>query len=211
MLSPAVDVLFVGNSYSSRNALPSLVAKRLKQDGLTVEVELIATGGRRLEGHRSEATRRLEQPSDWLVLQEQSQIPGFGPDDEAWLRSRSAVQQLAARCSGQALLFCTWGHRDGDPHNPDIYPTYEVMQDRLTLGYRDFAEASGARLALVGEAFRHVRQRDVEAFRGLYAADGSHPSIDGTRLASLVIAAVISGVTPAEDTLIAEAARSALG
>ena len=208
------SVLFVGNSYTSRNRLTQVLRTLLARGEPPIDatIEMITAGGKRLADHRLDAgplAAALERRWDWVVLQEQSQIPGFGPDDPDWLESREAARALAERAAGagaKVMLFMTWGHRRGDRMNRALYPDYSTMQARLTLGYRDFAaHASGPQrpvvVAPVGLAFQHVHDevmasRDERAFDALYAADGSHPSVSGTCLAAYVLFASLTGRSP---------------
>lgn len=221
-------MLFVGNSYVDANDLPD--EYRTIAEGLplgSLRVEAVTTGGHRLRQHAADAdtdgtplahwlrTGRAEETAfDAVVLQEQSQIGGFREFTEQRELSASAASRLAALASARGsmvVLFLTWGREHGDPANPDFYPTFEIMQDRLDIGYRNMAarlHAEGVRVAIapVGPAFRIVF-RDVAAasldplaegsdFDALYDADGSHPSLRGTYLAACVIAATIHGADP---------------
>jgi hypothetical protein len=205
--------LFIGNSYTFADDLEQRYAEVRAADAEAREVivERIASPGYRLEQHLADlqtpgsatATRWAshcggEAPWTYVVLQEQSQIPGFPADEPAAVASRAAAVALGERaraCGAEPVLFETWGRRDGDADNPGLFPDYPTMQDRLDEGFEAMAAAGGLRRARVGAAFRALHARPDFDFGRLYVADGSHPSALGTWLAALVIA----GVTPSRD------------
>jgi hypothetical protein len=218
-------LLFVGNSYVGTGDLHELVADLLVQvgredlggadalihEGYTWEDHLAAA---QTPGSPWEAPLTgLSGTYGILILQEQSQIPGFPQDEPIWLASVEAGAALDAFARGVAadtVLLQTWGRRDGDAENPDLYPDFSTMQDRLTSGYASYADAlgTGARpvaVAQAGEAFRFVHDDILasgsdpldagSAFVALYAADGSHPSAAGSWLAACAVLGVVTGAS----------------
>jgi hypothetical protein len=224
----AVDqqILFVGNSYTAANGLHDLVQLQLEAGELwsPIQAEAVTRGGHTLSRHLADAENPAHPLYTYLqggayswhtvVLQDQSQIPGFPeyvPDRAA---SNGAVGELDALIDANGastMLFLTWGRRDGDAFNPGLFPDYSTMQDLLTQGYRDYhaiidAPDRRAFIAPAGEAFRIVHE-DVLAgggdpsdpsseFHRLYSADGSHPSAYGSFLVSAVFHAALTGRTP---------------
>jgi hypothetical protein len=106
----------------------------------------------------------------------------------------------------------TWGYRDGDPKNAEIYPDFESMEARLEEGYGIYATAIGARsrqptMIPVGPAYKRVYMDAFSAgrdpldpegvFAALYRADGQHPSLAGAWLSACVTAAALTGERPA--------------
>ncbi len=197
----AARILFVGNSYTFYNDLPELYATTT---GLAPapEVDEVTGGGRRLVQHAADpgVAERLAEGRDAVVLQEQSQIPGFPAGNSDRDASIEAALELAgAAGDARVVLYLTWGRQRGDDRNPALFPDFEAMQDRLDEGYaamRDAIEGAGreATIAPVGDAFRRVRARDMALFDRLYASDGSHPSPLGSQLAALVFARTLNGV-----------------
>ena len=193
-------VLFVGNSYTFYNDLPALYAQATGRMPPPT-VDDVTAGGRRLVQHAGDAglAERLAEGWDVVVLQEQSQIPGFpdgNPDRDAG--RQAAVDLAAAAGEARVVLYLTWGRQRGDERNPDLFPDFEAMQTRLDAGYaamRDAIAAAGGdvTIAPVGPAFREVRARDEALFDRLYASDGSHPSPLGSELAALVFARTLDG------------------
>ena len=213
------NLLLFGNSYTQQNSLDTI----LEDLGVTDAVAR-TSGGLTLDDHWSNVNTSahswnttLRDPSvdwDYVILQDQSQIPGFPRSNSDWIESRdAALDDLADAVedeSSEVVLMMTWGRRNGDVTNPTIYGNFTQMQDRLEAGYIDFldnitAQGQQAWIAPVGLAFAHIHDGIVAngsnplasgaTFSALYSADGSHPSLAGSYLAALVIAATTSGQT----------------
>lgn len=221
----SVRTLFVGNSYTDKNNLPqlyrSVVGSTSNFSESSVTIDSVTYGGHRLREHASDLENGGEISSkigggsswDYVVLQEQSQIIGFSLDHEERIKSMDAGEELsyAANKSGaETVLFMTWGRRDGDERNDFIYPNYTAMQKYLRGGYEQMRyrvreNGSEASIAPVGMAFKEAYEyssrngpanRTGTVFYDLYASDGSHPSMQGSYLASLVIGATSVGISP---------------
>jgi hypothetical protein len=211
-------VLFIGNSYTSVNQLHELVSDLLVEAGYGGHTEAVAPGGYRLDEHADDAdgtngdTRLREllvtgEEAHWdaVVLQQQSQVPGFPHTEPYWIamvEGATTLRDLASDAGADTVLFMTWGYRDGDDLNPGLYPDYPTMQDRISDGYTslaDLLDASGdpVFIAPAGEAWRSIHDSgDTTAFEGLYAPDGSHPSIRGSYLTACVIFATLTDESP---------------
>jgi|JI10StandDraft_1071094.scaffolds.fasta_scaffold1265726_1 hypothetical protein len=67
-------ILFVGNSFTSRNDVPGLVKSMAEQRDLACSVELVSKGGASLKRHWN-AGALENREFDVVVLQEQSTLP----------------------------------------------------------------------------------------------------------------------------------------
>lgn len=211
-------VLFIGNSYTGVNSLHLIVSDLLIEAGHDGHTRAYTPGGYRLEEHAADADgtngdtalRDLlvtgeEAALGWdaVVLQQQSQVPGFPRDEPTWIamvNGATILRDLAMDAGADTVLFMTWGYRDGDELNPTLYPDYPTMQDRISDGYNDLADrisTSGEPVfvAPVGEAYRSIHL-EGDGFTGLYALDGSHPSIRGSYLAACVIFSTLTSTSP---------------
>ena len=202
------DIVFVGNSYTQSNQLHQMVELLLEEGAWSnVETTALTGGGLKFTDHlqrsvqNSNWNQSLNEPSDWVFFQEQSQIPGFPATEQAWLDSRNAFVQLddlVEAQGGSTFLLMTWGRRDGDSMNTWLYPDFETMQDLLMDGYLAYAmEAAQPNrpiyMANAGSAFAYMKTHHSEYFEGLYSGDGSHPSYNGSYLAACVIYSSITG------------------
>jgi len=209
------ELLFVGNSYTYYNDLDQLVASFATSlpGAPIVTASRVASGGYRLPQHEADAAREATPLAAFLgtgpypawtfvVLQDQSQIPGFPESQPERIDSIAAAVALAARAhehGATTLLFQTWGRRNGDASNPDRFPDFLTMNNLLAEGYAQMEQAIRAaghpvRRVPVGAAFAAIREGDLAAgkdpldsaslFSRLFVADGSHPSLEGSYLAA---------------------------
>jgi nitrous oxidase accessory protein NosD len=217
------QVLLMGNSYTNANSLDAILQRLLANTIPDADADRLTSGGLTLADHASRAQidghqwdRTLNDGTNWdtLVLQDQSQVPGFSTSSNYWQDSMAGADVLdgmAQEVGADTVLMMTWGRRDGDPTNPSIYPNYTAMQDRLEVGYRAYAENLSTTdrpvyIAPVGLAFRYIYDDIVDrggdpleqtsVFYSLYSSDGSHPSIIGSYLAACVLYATITGSSP---------------
>ncbi len=204
----AQRVLIVGNSYTYANDLDQMVGALLREaappGGGVVETLRVAHGGYRLIQHAADADgTRGDLPlrrhlvtgpaTDWdfVVLQEQSQIPGFPdgqPDVVDSLRGAATLHGLASDAGATTVFMMTWGRREGDATNPGLFPDFATMQARLAAGYDRLAGVGTAEhpayVAPAGLAWERIHD-DLgdagadplevgSAFYLLYSGDGLH-------------------------------------
>jgi len=189
------SVLFLGNSYTTENDLPNTFRELALSLGETVEVEMVAPGGFRLEQHfENQPTRDAiaSRPWDVVVLQEQSQIPSVDPSNTALAVMLGSARLLVEMVKENRectlpVFYMTWGRENGDDQQCPTWPpvcTYEGMQQLLRERYLMMTVENFGRAAAVGSAWKRVRDErpDID----LYQADGSHPTFAGTYLAACV-------------------------
>ncbi len=162
-------------------------------------------GGATLEQHsnNTQTSVLIDQGTwDFVVLQEQSQLPSFpiGQVEAEVFPFATSLCNMTRQTNdcGMPLFMMTWGREDGDQQVcPDWPPvcTYAGMQDLLSERYLQMAFDNDAWCAPVGEVWRAVREETDDAI-DLYSSDGSHPSTAGTYLAACVFYATIWGESP---------------
>ena len=189
-------VLFIGNSYTYVNDLPTLVAGLARAGGHPIETGMAAEGGWTLADHvTSSATQAKLSSARWdvAVLQEQSEIPAIGAFRTAQMYPAARELARAVRLAGaRPMFFLTWAHRDGWPENG--LPDYARMQEAIDQGYLAIAGELGVAVAPVGVAWSAVVAGSARP--DLWQEDGSHPSVAGTYLAGCVFYAAIFGQSP---------------
>ncbi|MFC1736379.1 DUF4886 domain-containing protein [Candidatus Hydrogenedentota bacterium] len=187
-------VLFIGNSYTSqiRESLTHMLANSPHKH---ITVEFITKGGPTLRQYLSDKStlERIKTGNwDFVVLQDQSQTPALpGKHTQSFHSSVDALSKLIRDAGAEPVLYMTWGRRDGDMKNKEVFPDFDTMQKKLADAYRSAAKRNKASLAPVGLAWSLVRQRDKTLGNDLYKADGSHPSFKGACLASCVFFRVL--------------------
>lgn len=189
-------VLFIGNSYTYVNDLPTMFATLATSGGHSVKTGMLAEGGATLADHAASAeTATTLAAKRWnvVVLQEQSEIPSV--DSFRQRQMYPAARQLVrmVRDAGaEPVFFLTWAHRDGWPENG--IADYSSMQSAIDEGYLAIAGEQSAATAPVGYAWWTLLARDPRA--GLWLDDGSHPTVEGTYLAACVFYTTIFRQSP---------------
>jgi len=169
-------VLFIGNSLTYFNDLPSIVeafAETSRQNRLSFKA--IVTGGFSLEDHwnHGEPRQAISQGGwDVVVLQ---QGPSASPEGrQSLLEYARRFSQETRRVGAKPALYMVW-------------PSAERARDfdGVSESYRLAAKEVGGLLLPVGEAWRGAWRRDPNL--KLYSPDGLHPTLAGSYLAALVI------------------------
>ena len=168
----------------------------------------------------------LAAEPDFLILQDQSQIPALGAGHSQYQDCREGVKifREAMPTKTDLILYMTWGRRNSQGWEG----CFSNMQENLRLGYEDYCNhgltaGSGGLVfvAPVGLAFKEVHDQYCEGgtsdghcespgvgkgcadatngktdFTDLYKGDGSHPAEAGCYLSHLVFYAVLTGKSP---------------
>jgi hypothetical protein len=189
-------ILFIGNSYTYVNDLPTMFSNLASSGNHLVETGMLAQGGLTLEEHVSDpntSTTLDSQTWNFVILQEQSEIPAFEQSRIASMypAARQLVNSIRAQFA-KPIFFLTWGHKDGMPDYG--FPDFTSMQTQITLGYRTIANQLAVQIAPIGVAWAEVTKRSPGL--DLWQADGSHPTLNGTYLAACVLYAVIFRDSP---------------
>lgn len=210
-LAQPVKILFIGNSYTGVNNLPNLVYNFAFSKGDTLITNSYTPGGYTFQQHSADSNAiakiYLDQ-WDFVVLQEQSQLPSFPPAQVAaevypYATLLDSMIHDNNPCS-ETMFYMTWGRKNGDASNCAGWPpvcTYEGMQARLRESYMEMAQQNNSTVAPVGAAFSYVRS--LNPTFDLYNPDESHPSIQGSYLAACVFYAAIFHKTPVGSTFLA--------
>ena len=207
LLHAQTRVLFIGNSYTAVNNLPQLTADcalSIGFAGMPMEVASSTPGGTTFQMHTTNATTQslINQGNwDYVVLQEQSQLPSF-PDAQVAVECFPFATQLnnqilSVDSCTETVFYMTWGRQNGDAGNCASWPpvcTYEGMDSLLNLRYRQMAIDNQAILSPVGALWKYIRTTYPEI--NLYSTDGSHPSLEGSYAAACSMIAVMLRTDP---------------
>lgn len=197
-------ILFIGNSYTYVNDLPKMVSQLGVATGNPLTYDSSAPGGYTFELHSTNATTLAKinsQQWDYVVLQEQSQLPSFPPSQVAvecypFARKLDSIIHANNPCT-QVIFYMTWGRKYGDASNCAGYPvicTYEGMQGRLRQSYLEMADDNLALVAPAGMAWKAARAADSTI--NLWSSDNSHPSLEGSYLTACTFYATMFQKTP---------------
>ena len=167
-------ILFVGNSFTSRNNLPGLIKGLAAARDIGIEHKLISAGGASLRQHLNDGKALDEIANggyDTVVLQEQSTLPIKSPD--RFRESARDFHEAITAAGARTALYLTWARRNA----PET-------QKALTAAYGGAAVELGATLVPVGLIWeRFLAQYDEPA---LHDEDNSHPALAGSYLAACV-------------------------
>ena len=192
-------VLFLGNSYTASNSLPSLINTAANSVGDTIDYDSNTPGGHRFLNHAVNTTTLNKISSDnwdYVVLQAQSQEPSwsdFQVNAEVFPYATILADSIKSNneCS-MPLFFMTWGRENGDASNCSAWPpvcTYEGMDSILAQNYKLMADDNDAIVSPVGAVWNYIRTNWPAM--ALYSADGSHPSQMGSYAAACCFYSVI--------------------
>ena len=210
-----IKVLFIGNSFTYYNDLPTLFGQIASGAGEVVEVDWIAHGSYTLEkyadpndvaaptedvtmqgcGKMVDETLRASDDYDVVILQEQSTRPitNYNSFLDAARTLKEKIDETQKDC--EVYLYATWGFPAGLDSK---YTTIPDLEAAIRQAYKNVASEIGAKVSNVGEAFTAVYNSHSEI--GLYNADGRHPSYEGSYLAACVHVATILGCDPRTTT-----------
>lgn len=190
-----LKVLFIGNSYTSVNNMPQIVADIASSMGDTLDWEMEAPGGYDFIAHYAfhPPTMSKIQAGKWdyVVLQEQSLNPAIPtPHVETsvlpYARKLDSIVSVYNNCA-ETIFYMTWGRKNGDAYNCTFYTTsyswphfctYEAMDSVIRMRYTMMADSNQAIVSPAGAVWHFIRTYypDIE----LYDADESHPSPAGS-------------------------------
>ncbi len=203
-----VKALFIGNSYTYVNNLPELVKQMAAAGGDTLEYESSTPGGYTLQQHTTNSTTlNLIQNGNWdfVILQEQSQLPSFPDQDVAnmvypYAKALDSIIKLNNPCA-TTLFYMTWGRKNGDSQNCPNFPplcTYQGMDSLLQLRYTNMADQNHAAISPVAVVWRALRNSNPNI--DLYSSDESHPSLSGSFAAACSFYSVMFEKSPASNS-----------
>ena len=201
-------VLFIGNSYTYVNDLPALLSSVAQSTGDSVIYDSNCIGGYTFQLHSTNATtlQKIAQGNfDFVVLQEQSQLPSF-PISQVqssvypYAKTLDSLINVANPCT-ETVFYMTWGRKNGDASNCPNWPpicTYSGMDSLLRMRYEYMANANSALVSPVGAVWRYIRN-NFPAIE-LYSADESHPSLAGSYAAACTFYSIIFRKDPTSIT-----------
>lgn len=184
-----MKVLFIGNSYTYYNDMPTLFGKLANSNGKSVTVYSITKGGRKLEQYADPAdpiTVSLDallatEILDVCFIQEQSLMPAVDSD-----RFAAGLECVVSKLTGKAgkfILYATWGRKTGSSVLTEHQWTTEGMTHLVMDAYQKAAKRYNAQISPVGNSFLYITKNHPEI--DLYDKDLTHPSYLGSCLSAL--------------------------
>jgi hypothetical protein len=209
----------VGNSFIDMNQLEFMVEQMLQEGDPHKQIYAMRfdQGSSRFAEHVKESALQqmmLERTWDWVLLQEQSEIPAFGgtywePTLDLSLQSLETLDAWIREAHSETVLLMTWARVGMDPYYPDLFPNFEQMQHKVQEGYERMQQAISTPerpvpIVPAGLAFQYIHDhccpngQDPTAngtdFVALYDPDTIHPSVLGSFLVACTIYATLTPV-----------------
>ena len=207
-----LKVLFIGNSFTNQNDLPTIFGNLVMDAGWQPATVVNASVvGQTLQYHTTNAATLAQIDAggwDCVILQEYSTRPTDSPNDAnanpaqfkadaTWLYDRVKLTSPTAK----VVLYATWARQETNSYYPTYSPDRDTMQAQLNFHYHDAAEnyipahstaavKTDVLVAPVGEAW-HLNYHGDNVM--LHATDKYHPNQAGSYLAGLVIYGTIYG------------------
>lgn len=166
-------VLFIGNSHTYFNDMPHIFKQICEENGIEMEVTMLARGYKGLDYHCKEPQTRfniLYGNYDYIVLQHLQS--GF--DKEVLYNSTKELKEWIDIAGAKPLLYMTW-----------TLKTEREKQEEMTNGYIEVGKKLGIDVAPVGIVWWKFFDRYPEEI--LYFKDDKHASPLGSTLAAYTI------------------------
>lgn len=174
------NILFIGNSYTYGNALPTMLQAFCDHRKHQVKIDSYTAGGASLANHwKNPQVQRKLDSKKWavVILQDQSMTPILIPQNT--LQFGAQFCKKIKNQGGEPVLYLTWGRRstNGTPIQED--------EAGLKKTYTQLAQHENATVSPVGIAWRNCLTKHPNI--PLYAPDGKHPTVQGSYLTACVI------------------------
>jgi len=198
-----LNILFIGNSYTFYNNMPSLLEKISKSDKTSlysIKTKAITKGGAKLINFgQSEGVLSviLGEKWDYVVLQDCSYCTIQNTSIKGFFDAVKNLSGFIKENGAYPILYSTWGRKDGSDYysKSDIFRgNYDGMQEVVTRNYQKAAVRNEISVVHIGELWRQVLAQNINF--DLYTADASHPSIYGSYLTALGFYSFITQKTP---------------
>lgn len=181
---PDYRILFVGNSLTYTNDLPTVLAELVEEsDAGRLEVKQVVGPNVGLEDHWSAGLARAEiAKGNWDVVVVQ-QGPSATEGRPSLIEYSKRYAAEASAVGARLAVFMVWPSSERSFDFPGVSDAHQAA-----------ADGSGSLLFPAGEAWLAAWRR--KSSLRLYGDDGFHPSRMGTYLAALVMFEQITGRSP---------------
>jgi hypothetical protein len=177
-----INILFVGNSLTYVNDIPSLIKELGKQDGKTITYTSFLFPDYSLEDHWNEGKVKAEIEKgryDFVVVQ---QGPSALPESQVLLLDYTKrFAEICDKNKSKLALYMVW---------PSKARSFDL--DNVISSYRKAAEKTSSLLCPAGLAWKYAWQLDSAL--SLYSEDNFHPSFIGSVLSAITIYGALTGI-----------------
>ena len=121
----AIDILFIGNSFTQRNDLPGLLVGMAAERKVRIQHKLISVGGASLQTHwnSGKAAKAITADRyDYVVLQEQSTLPVKNAARMA--ENVRLFDEMIKQAGSKTVLYMTWARQNAPESQKAITDAY---------------------------------------------------------------------------------------
>lgn len=180
-----LKILFIGNSFTHMNDMPTMLQNMANKGGQNVIIEKNTQSGAsfRVHSQRQDMYEAINSRNwDYVILQGYSRELSFSKEhiDTATVPFIKQITDsiFANNACTNVLFYMTWGYENGFLDREEVN-TYEKMTDSIEVGYQYIGEKFHFPVVPVGMVWKHVKElSNID----LYAPDRAHPSKDGSYL-----------------------------
>ena len=191
--SSQIKILFLGNSFTGWNEMPTMVEELAKSDGYNVYVDKFLQYGRSLYEISQLETARIKINSvkwDYVILQDSPyrfaypiEFLEVNPINFALNTLRQIIKKN--NIDTEIVLFMPWAYKDGKFWVEGESDDYHQMQVKVYENTIKFADTYNFKIAPVGWAWDKIVFKN-DAIE-LFTPDLSHPTLEGSYLTACVI------------------------
>lgn len=197
-------ILFIGNSLTSYNQLPTMFRLLCEAAGLSPELSSVTKSGYLLEKHAdvqdpvgAKVYKKLTEYNwDYVIMQDQRYNPMTAPETSMFPAARILDARIRA-AGGKSVFYMTWGYETSNSFLIDgvlKQVTMEEMQRRIADSYFAIGTELDAIVSPAGLNFMRCLENYPEIT--LWRPDGYHPSAEGSYLAACTLFASIFDRSP---------------
>jgi hypothetical protein len=175
-----IKILFIGNSLTYTNDLPSMVCELASFDSSIIISKSITLPNYSFEDHLIDGLIQKEIASGYYQFVIGQQGPSALPESQnLLLRDASIIADQCKKVNSKLILYMVW---------PASSRSFD--HDNVILSYTNAAIQTSSLLAPAGLAWKHAWA--IDSNLELYSSDGFHPSVKGTLLSALTIYGAIT-------------------
>ncbi len=181
-----IRVLFIGNSLTTFNDMPSIVEKMgsMAKEKINIETFMIAKAGDSLDiiaksrmSPFSKYSKSIESKEwDYIVLQDHSKAPISSRNQ--MMKAAEVLVKINQKNKAKTIFFMTWA--------PKVKPD---QIGEISMVYNSLGKSLGSKVAPVGLAWDYIMRNSTI---NLYDLPGIHPNIAGTLLTACTIFSTIT-------------------
>ncbi len=199
--SERLKVLFIGNSYTYYNDLPSQIKAMAEDhdDVSSIEIKSLTPGGAKLKDHLdSSFTMSVLKDGEWDIVIFQGNSLETLKDPIGFKVSAIKLAEVAIEAGTKVYFFETWAREEDHPIYSESWSggTPTEMQNKISSAYTSITEEVPVTIIPIGRTWKEFIKIYSEI--KLHSIDGSHPTPGGSYLTACTIFTVLFEQDPTE-------------